>query len=75
MNQVILPNMIDVHSSNIISVGYKQDQKELYIRFNTGVYVYYNVSEALYENLIKAESKGRFLFESVRGKYSYNKIL
>ena len=62
----------EVVSSNIKSVGYEDDN--LYVQYNSGaVYRYKNVPKELYENLVKAESKGRFINSEVKGKFEYER--
>lgn len=64
--------MIEVQSSNIKKVGY--DKNNLYVEYNSGTYEYTQVPKQLYEDLLKAESKGRFMNENIKGKYIYKKI-
>ena len=64
--------MIEVKSSNIISVGWAEDT--LFVKYNSGVYVYSDVKREVFENLLRAESKGRFILESVKNKYQYKKL-
>lgn len=64
--------LTEVVSSNIKAVGHENNT--LYIQYSGGVYAYENVSNELYEQLMKAESKGRFVAENIRGKYHYIKL-
>lgn len=61
-----------VDSSNIISVGY--DDNSLYVNYKSGTYKYENVDRSVYESLLTSESKGRFMNENIKGKYSYSKL-
>lgn len=66
-------NMIPVSSSNLNSVGY--ENSTLYVRFNDGsLYRYSNVPEHVYNELMNASSKGRYLAAYVKGQYPYSKI-
>ena len=67
--------MIPVESSNLKSVGYEPASKTLRIQFNTGtVYDYYNVPEQVFQNLLNAESKGRYFHAAIRMAYRYVRI-
>ena len=61
-----------VQSSNIISVGH--DGTNLYVNYKSGTYKYENVDKTLYESLLNSESKGKFMNEHIKGKYSYSRI-
>lgn len=56
-----------VKSSNLESIGYNPETQELEIKFHkTGIYVYKNVSESLYNQLMKSQSKGHFFATYIR---------
>ena len=59
--------MIKVVSSNVRAVGYYDN--DLYVDYDSGTYVYYEVPEAIYASLLKAESKGKFMHAEVKGKF------
>jgi hypothetical protein len=62
-------------SSNIESVAYDKDDSMLLVRFQTGSeYAYYNVPEDKYQNLLEAESKGKFFVKEIKPEYEYKKI-
>ena len=61
-----------VQSSNIISIGH--DGTNLYVNYKSGTYKYENVDKSVYESLISSDSKGRFMNENIKGKYSYTRI-
>jgi hypothetical protein len=61
-----------VQSSNIISVGH--DGTNLYVNYKSGTYKYDNVDKSVYESLISSESKGRFMNENIKGKYTYTRV-
>lgn len=66
-------NMIEVQSSNVVAVGYENGT--LAVEFTSGsIYEYANVPQQVYEALLAAPSKGRFLRESVYGKYGYRRV-
>lgn len=63
--------MHSVESSALRQVGYKEDERELYVRFiDSGeTYVYFGVDPATYEALRAAESKGRYYSLHVRDAF------
>lgn len=68
-----LIEMVDVQSSNIKSVGYDAEAKELYVQFNSGMYKYLNVEPIIFEGLKLAESKGKYM-NLVKKTYTYVKV-
>lgn len=69
-----MPEMIYVDSSNLEQVGYDSDAMELHVIFKEGaLYVYSDVPQQIYEELLVAASKGSYLNREVKGVYSYEK--
>lgn len=65
--------MIPVSSSNISSIGYENG--ELYIQFHSGgTYVYTNVPESVYNNLMSAGSHGKYFAANIKNVYPYRKV-
>lgn len=64
--------MIKVVSSNVVAVGYKEN--DLYVDYKSGSYVYKNVPKKVYDGLVSAESKGKYMHANVKGKYEYLRI-
>ena len=64
--------LVCVNSSNVVAVGY--ENKNLYVNYRRGFYVYKDVPKDVYERLLKAESKGKFMCSEVKGKYEYAKV-
>ena len=64
--------MIKVESSNVVAVGYKKN--DLYVDFKSGSYVYFDVPKEIYDGLLKAESKGKYMWTKVRDKYDYARL-
>ncbi|MFP5286802.1 MAG: KTSC domain-containing protein [Thermoanaerobaculia bacterium] len=63
-----------VSSSAISSVGYDPKSKTLELEFSSGgVYGYHEVPPEVYESLMSAESKGRFISQRIRGQYRSEK--
>lgn len=62
----------EVVSSNIKSIGYGEGT--LVIEYLSGAqYEYYDVPQEVYDELVKAESKGRFVNQNIKGKYKFQK--
>lgn len=66
--------MIPVVSSNLSSVGYDPKTRELYIQFKSGLYVYSNVPEHVYQELLHAPSHGKYHAAYVKNVYPYRRI-
>ena len=70
-----LPEMLPVSSSNIESIGYSEDNQEVYVRFlNGSFYVYKGVPLHEYENLRDAPSLGSYLHRNFKNVYPYERI-
>ena len=64
-----------VASSNISSIGYDPSMDTLEVEFwNGSIYQYFNVPEHLYEKLMEAPSKGRFLHAYIKNAYPYSRV-
>jgi len=62
-------------SSNIKAVGYDEDTLTLYVEFvNGGRYTYEGVPLELFDAFKEAESKGRFFFQNIKGKFNYSRL-
>jgi hypothetical protein len=71
-----MPEMHYVDSSCIEAVGYDPATQELHVRFlNSGeTYVYYNVDEWVFSEMMQADSKGTYLNADIKGRYDYGKL-
>jgi hypothetical protein len=64
-----------VSSSNVQSIGYDEASQTLEVEFQkSGVYQYYNVPLHIYEQLMMAPSKGRFLNAYIVRGYPYSRV-
>lgn len=64
-------NRQHVTSSNIVSIGYDPDTSTLEVEFrNAQVYQYADVPQAIYDDLMEAQSIGSFMYQYVIGTYS-----
>lgn len=70
-----VPDMIQVNSSNIDSIGYDNKSEEVYVRFlNGSLYVYKGVPLHEFENLRDASSLGSYLHRNYKNVYPYERI-
>ena len=71
----VLPRLLPVESSSIDAVGYAPASKRLYVRFRSGyTYVYGEVAKSVFDDLLAADSKGRFLNQEIKGAYDYRRL-
>ena len=70
------PEMVEVDSSNLYSIGYDKKARKLYIDFrNGGSYVYYDVSWQRHRALMNAPSHGSYFCKHIRNNdYRYRRI-
>ena len=78
-NPKISPKSILTHkkvsSTNIESVGYNEDKRILEILFRgSGVYIYFDVSKNVYQELISANSVGTYFHQNILNKFKYEKV-
>lgn len=67
--------MQSVTSSNVESVGYDPEKKELRIKFKSGgTYSYAEVPKTVYESLMASDSKGAFVASAIRGRFKHGKV-
>ena len=67
--------MIAVQSSNIESVGYDENDEEVYVKFlNGSVYVYRGVPLHDFEGLKDTPSVGSYLHRNFKNIYPYERI-
>jgi 8-oxo-dGTP diphosphatase len=65
--------LVPVESSMICAVGYDGKSQTLKVVFNTnGAYQYFDVPRSIYEELLAAESKGRYMREHVIDMFAYS---
>ena len=71
-----MPEMHFVDSSNIEAIGYDPDNQHLHVRFlqSSETYVYYNLEEWVFEELMQADSKGKYFNTNIKGCYQYGKL-
>ena len=66
--------MPQVESSAIRSIHYSDRRRELSITFaETGTYIYREVPQQVYDDFVKAPSKGQFFNEAIRDRYPFDR--
>jgi hypothetical protein len=66
---------IFLKSSHIISVGYNEKSKRLYIKFSGNiVYCYFDVPVFIYNSLLAADSHGKYCHSYIYKKYRYTRF-
>jgi len=64
-----------VASTNVASVGYDEATETLEVEFlNGSIYQYYNVKMNIYEQMMQAGSKGKFLNTYIKNAYPYSRV-
>jgi len=68
--------LIAVISSNVAAIGYDIRSQDLYVRFYhaSRIYVYSGVPLSVYEDFLRAPSKGQFLAWMIKGHYPYSRV-
>ena len=61
--------MVKIDSANIIRFGYDEDNQEIHIETEVSEYYYEDVPKSVYEKLLKAPSKGSFIWRYLEGSY------
>lgn len=65
-----------VRSTNIARVGYDAKTKTLAIEFANGaIYHYHDVEQAKHDELMRSESKGKFLSKHIKGQHTYQRYV
>lgn len=57
-----------VKSSNVVSVGYCPERRCVDVEFKSGVYRYHDCDQKLFDDLMKAESVGKFVHSHLKLK-------
>lgn len=62
-------------SSNIAGFGYAEASRTLTVEFkNGGRYEYFDVPPSVFEDMKAADSKGKFLAQSIKGHFRYARV-
>ena len=66
---------IQVESTTIQDIGYEGEAMILEIGFKSGgVYQYFDVPQTVYEELMRSDSKGKFLHANIKNNYRYTRL-
>ncbi len=63
-----------VTSSDIASIGYKDSVLEIEFHSGNNVYQYFQVPEQEYNELMNAQSHGKYFNQNIKNKYQYEKV-
>lgn len=64
-----------VASSTLLSIGYEPESNTLEVEFKSGgVYQYYNVPDAIYQQFMNSDSKGKFLHAYIKPAYACSRV-
>ncbi|WP_316839280.1 KTSC domain-containing protein [Pedobacter gandavensis] len=70
-----IPEMLNVSSSNVESVGYDNENQNVFVKFlNQSIYVYKGVPEFEFQNLLTASSVGSYIHRSFKNVYPYERV-
>lgn len=62
-------------SSNIARFDYDEAAYILKVEFkNGGLYDYFDVPQHIYEGMVAAPSKGKYLAQQIKGRYRYARV-
>ena len=69
-------NMIKLESACLDAMAINKEEQTLDLRFNSGgTYRYYDVPDNLGDELLGAESQGKFFHVNIRDKYTCKKLM
>jgi hypothetical protein len=65
-----MPDMTQVFSRALLSVGYDEDAQELYVELKGGrTYIYSDVPQDVFQELMDAGSKGSYFAREIKPNY------
>jgi KTSC domain len=68
-------NFMQLDSSNIAAAGYDDEGRRLVLRFRSGsAYEYLDVDRHVFEELLTADSAGRFYNQHIKGQFTSNRV-
>ncbi len=66
---------VKVKSSMLIGVGYAVDTNTLQVEYNNNtIWNYYDVPEKVYDDMLKAESIGKYFLANIKSRFECEKI-
>ncbi len=67
--------LIEAKSSNIDSFGYSEEMKVMVVQFKGGgLYLYGGVPKEIYQGMVDAESRGKYLNATIKPHYLCAKV-
>ncbi len=64
-----------IASTNVASIGYDGRSQTLEVGFkHGGIYQYYNVNQNIYNEFLRAPSKGQFLNIYIKNAFPYSRV-
>ena len=70
-----MTNMHPVNSSNIHSIGYDEEAKELHVKFASGAtYAYEGVPPEIFDEFRQAENKMKYLNSKIKAPFNVRKL-
>ena len=63
-----------VESSMIYAAGYDEGCERMEVVYFNAVYRYYDVPRPIFDALLEAESKGRYMHDHVLGQFPYRRL-
>jgi KTSC domain-containing protein len=71
-----LPKMNPVKSSSILSIGYDDRSRQLFVQFVTGsVFCYREVEQAVFDAFLTSDSKGTFFNRNIKDRYAFERVV
>lgn len=72
---VITLEWVPVDSRLFTSAAYRDDVRQLYLRFRDGdIYRYFDCPAPVYREFLKAESKGRYFARHIRNRFRHELV-
>lgn len=70
------PQLRRVDSSSVEAAGYDPQTRRLFLRFRGSgkAYVYYGVEARVFDELLTADSIGRYVNDEIKGVYSFSRL-
>lgn len=70
--------LVEIDSSSLAAIGYSTISEKFFVRFKSTpleVWAYHQVPFELWVSMQNAESKGKFFYEHIKGKFKAEKII
>lgn len=67
-------DFLEITDSSFID-GYKYNNKDLYLSMKGKIYIYFDVPNNIYEELLSSYRKGAYLNTNIKNKYEYQRLI